>query len=97
MDDSMALWTPGSSSQPEVEAEEAEYILELEEFEVRELVASMEEQQETASQHYGSDDEDYDSIFMECASTTDTRRPHEHELVPQFDASFDDVDDMDMS
>jgi hypothetical protein len=87
---------PCDALQPEQEADEAEYILAQEEFELQELISSMEEQQETASQHYGSDDEDYDSIFMECASTTDMQqRPLEE--MPHFDASFDDVEEMDMS
>ncbi len=76
--------------------DEAEYMLAQEEYELQELIASMEEEHETASQHYGSDD-DYDSLFMECTSTTE---PQESLQQPsQFDTSLDDddVDAMDVS
>ncbi|KAF2692188.1 hypothetical protein K458DRAFT_240106, partial [Lentithecium fluviatile CBS 122367] len=94
-DELPSSYTSRDALQPEREAEEAEYIIAQEEYELQELIASMEEQQETASQHYGSDDEDYDSIFMECASATDTQlQPQEQTL--RFDASFNDADEMDM-
>ena len=86
------------------DADEAEYILAQEEHELQELIASMEEQQEyapmeqeeTVSQHYGSDDEDYDSIFMECASATEFLQPP-HDQTSQFGVNLNDVDEMDMS
>jgi hypothetical protein len=56
-------------TQPEQEMTEEEYILAQEEYELQALIAAMEEEdgrQEKTSQHYGSDDEDYDEIFMEC-------------------------------
>jgi hypothetical protein len=95
LDSSMALYTSSSAPLPDVDAEEAEYILAQEEYELQELIASLEEQQDTTSQHYGSDDDDYDSIFMECASTGVTQ--HSPQQTPQFDVNSDDVDDMDMS
>ena len=100
----MPSYAPVHIPQPQQEADEAEYILAQEEYELQELIASMEEeqeqvsmeQQEVSTQHYGSDDEDYDSIFMECASATDARqRPQEQ--ASHHDASFDDVDAMDIS
>jgi hypothetical protein len=93
-----------SASDAPHDANEAEHILAQEEYELQQLIASMEEereqaameQHETASQHYGSDDEEYDSIFMECASTSDMQhRPHERRIHDS--ARFDDADEMDMS
>jgi len=47
---------------------EADYVAAQEEYELQQLVASMEQEgDEWSSEHYGSDDDDYDSIFMECA------------------------------
>ncbi|KAF2127187.1 hypothetical protein P153DRAFT_344569 [Dothidotthia symphoricarpi CBS 119687] len=74
------------------EMNEAEYMLAQEEYELQQLVASMEYEQETASQHFGSDDEDYDSIFMECATAN-------HQLQQQSQLSstnFHETDAMDM-
>ena len=60
-----------NASQPEVEAED---ILQQEERELQELIALIddeESQHDSASQHFGSDDEDYDQIFMECTADSD--------------------------
>ncbi|KAF1960168.1 hypothetical protein CC80DRAFT_438751 [Byssothecium circinans] len=87
----------GSSApqqQPEQEVAEAEYMIEQEEWELQQLIASMEEQErDNVSQHYGSDDEDYNSIFMECASE-DVQGLSQ---ASQADIGMDDVDEMDMS
>lgn len=75
--------------------EEADHIFAQEEYELEQLVASMEEDQglpDTASQHYGSDDEDYDQIFMECTTAADTEQPFEY-----TNANFQDMDAMDMT
>lgn len=56
------------------ELSEAEWILAQEEQELQELLAAMEAEQpiqDDASQHYGSDIDDYDSIFMECAMNSE--------------------------
>jgi len=56
--------------------EEAEYVLAQEEYELQALVAAMEEQEnvnDQTSQHYGSDDDEYDQIFMECTSRENTQ------------------------
>ncbi|KAF3044828.1 hypothetical protein E8E12_010976 [Didymella heteroderae] len=88
-----------SSSAPHYEPEmsEADYVLAQEEYELQQLIAAMEQEQNqnaTLQQHYGSDDEDYDQIFMECAADVDTR----YEQHPQtHDNSHKDVDDMDMT
>ncbi|KAF2002689.1 hypothetical protein P154DRAFT_520803 [Amniculicola lignicola CBS 123094] len=61
-------------TQMEPSAEEAEYILQQEQQELEALIALMEEEQtqgDQASQHYGSDDDDYDQIFMECVGGID--------------------------
>lgn len=91
---------PQSSSdaaQYEPEMSEADYVLEQEEHELQQLIAAMEQEQsqDTApQQHFGSDDDDYDQIFMECAADADTR----YQQQPQaHDSSCRDVDDMDMT
>jgi hypothetical protein len=80
--------------------EEADYVLAQEEREMQELIASMEEQD--PSQHYGSDDEDYDQLFMECTSVSALRHQHQQRQQPRQDAcasfeNFPDADAMDMS
>ncbi|KAF1829010.1 hypothetical protein BDW02DRAFT_574386 [Decorospora gaudefroyi] len=45
---------------------EVDYVAAQEEYELQQLVASMEQHDDARSQHYGSDEEDYDEIFMEC-------------------------------
>jgi hypothetical protein len=63
--------TGNNDGRTQQEIEEAEYILAQEEQELQALIALMEEKAERndhTSQHYGSDDDDYDEIFMECTS-----------------------------
>ena len=65
-DDAMVDETPlpeWSSYGPEMM--EAEYVAAQEEYELKFLIASMEQEDDGASQHFGSDDEDYDSLFMD--------------------------------
>lgn len=94
-----AIQPQSSNSAPQYEPEmtEADYVLALEEYELQQLIAAMEQEQnqDTApQQHYGSDDEDYDQIFMECAADVDTR----YQQQPQgYDSGYRDVDDMDMT
>lgn len=76
------------------EMSEADWILAQEEQELQELLAAMEEEQQVqddVSQHYGSDDDDFDSIFMECAMNSD--------LMEQTPAAYtrSDPDAMDMT
>ena len=50
---------------------EADYVAAQEEHELQQMIAAMEQQDQendAVSQHFGSDDEDYDSLFMECAT-----------------------------
>lgn len=76
---------------------EAEYIQAQEESELQELIASMEDDnQDTTSQHYGSDDDDYDQIFMEC-TVSENIVPQQQRHFESPNRSFDDVDAMDMS
>lgn len=58
------------AQRPEQTTPEADYVAAQEEYELQQLIASMERDTDAASQHYGSDDDDYDSIFMECTETT---------------------------
>jgi hypothetical protein len=53
------------------EMTEADHVAAQEEYELQQLVAMREEEEKRSSQHYGSDDEDYDSIFMDCATAGD--------------------------
>jgi len=46
--------------------------------------------QDAMPQHYGSDDEDYDRIFMECTAAADTEQQYTN-------TNFEDADAMDMT
>ncbi|KAJ8112501.1 hypothetical protein OPT61_g5135 [Boeremia exigua] len=86
---SMPMFEPGMT--------EADYLLAQEEYELQQLIASMDaerNQDATPQQHFGSDDEDYDQIFLECATEIDTgyqRQSLDHH------SEYRDVDDMDMT
>jgi hypothetical protein len=73
---------------------EADYVAAQEEYELQQLIASMEES-DARSQHYGSDDEDYDSIFMECATTPDQQ--YQQQSQQQQESAFGAGEDMDMT
>jgi hypothetical protein len=91
----VSSYTSSSAPQTEQEMEEADYILAQEEFELQQLIASMEEAQsvpDNASQHYGSDDEDYDQIFMEVTDATSTEHPFD-----DMNTNMADADAMDMT
>ncbi|KAJ4365126.1 hypothetical protein N0V83_008744 [Neocucurbitaria cava] len=86
-----------ASNAPRVdELTEAEYIAAQEEFELQQLIASMEQESDARSQHYGSDDEDYDSIFMECAASVDQEYQQYQQHSQQENAALEDTDAMDM-
>lgn len=101
--ESISPFPDADLSQQGLDADEAEHIFAQEESELQELISSMEEQQEelstnrheTASQHYGSDDEDYDSLFMECALNMDVCASQHNDRLPI--TVLDDVEEMDMS
>jgi hypothetical protein len=88
-------WTV-STPQPTQEMTEADYVAAQEEYELQQLIAAMEEQDrenDVASQHFGSDDEDYDQLFMDCSMTTDQQyqqQPHQSSMA------FGDSHGMDM-
>lgn len=89
-----------ASSLPGQEVEEADYVLAQEEREMQELIASMEEQD--ASPHYGSDDEDYDQLFEEYTDMSAVQQQPQQRQEPRQDVSarfenFPDADAMDMS
>jgi hypothetical protein len=76
---------------------EADYVSAQEESELQQLIAAMEQQEQendAASQHFGSDDEDYDQLFMECAATV-YQQQHQHQ-GQHNDFGSDDMDAMDM-
>ncbi|KAJ4357652.1 uncharacterized protein N0V89_002228 [Didymosphaeria variabile] len=88
-----------TSSLPEQELEEVDYVLAQEEREMQELVASMEEEQD-ASQHYGSDDEDYDQLFIEYTSASALHQQQQQQSHHAASANFEslpDADAMDLS
>jgi len=79
--------------QPEIT--EADYVAAQEEYELQQLIASMEQEGDgRSSQHYGSDDEDYDSIFMECAMAEQYH--HQQQQAQHAQVAFECGDDTDM-
>lgn len=75
------------------ELTEEEYILAQEERELQALVAAMEEQErngDNTSQHFGSDDDEYDQLFRECLAGEDAPQP-------SLNTPFTDPDAMDTS
>ncbi|KAF2872403.1 hypothetical protein BDV95DRAFT_606019 [Massariosphaeria phaeospora] len=92
LDDAMSSYTPSGTPQA---TDEEDYILAQEEYELQQLITSMEEEQdnqEHTSQHYGSDDEDYDQLFMECITAPDVQH-HPNEM----NAGYGNEDSMDMT
>ena len=82
--------------------DEVDYVLAQEEQEMRELIALMEDEPDNASQHYGSDDEDYDQLFMEYSSTMQPQpqsqqQNHQQQGFSDPSMSIADSDAMDMS
>jgi hypothetical protein len=80
-------------SQSTQEMTEADYVAAQEEYELQQLIASMEQENDATSQHFGSDDEDYDQLFMECVGTVDQQFQQQTQF-PNY--GFDDMD-MDMT
>lgn len=97
--DAASPYLPSGASQSEQDVEEAEYLRAQEEWELQQMIASMEESQETdnSSQHYGSDDEDYDEILKEVLSAADGQQPHSNQEHSQSTSYPADMDEMDMS
>jgi hypothetical protein len=75
------------------EMSEADYIAAQEEYDLEQLISSMEPGSDANSQHYSSDDDDYDSIFIECAITVDENYQQQSHLAQ---AIFDKEDVMDV-
>lgn len=74
---------------------EADYVAAQEEYELQQMIAAMEQQDQendAASQHFGSDDEDYDALFIECATVNGQQ--YQAQQPQQF--GFDNGDAMDM-
>lgn len=75
---------------------EADYVAAQEEYELQQLIAAMEQQDQendAASQHFGSDDEDYDQLFMECTTIHDQQY---HEGSSQLSSAYEGAHDVDM-
>lgn len=98
LDDAASLPQPQSyqhALQFEQGMTEADYVAAQEEYELQQLIASMEQEGDSrSSQHYGSDDEDYDSIFMECAMAGADQ--YHHQQAQHAQVAFDCGEDMDM-
>ena len=74
LDDATLPVLPQYTPPSDPEMTEADYVAAQEEYELQQLIASMEQESDARSQHYGSDDDDYDSIFMECATAGHDRQ-----------------------
>lgn len=97
MDSSTAHTSFRDVPQPELDMTEAEYLLAQEEYELLQLVASMEQEHNSTPQHYGSDEEDYDEIFLECMSA-DQYGQSQRQDANHAPGHGEDVDmDMDMT
>lgn len=70
--------------QPEAWMTEVDWVAAQEEHELEQLVSSMAKSDDAPSQHFGSDDEDYDSIFMECAPIPYEQQRHEPHSYSRF-------------
>lgn len=95
--DTMLPQPPLSTPQFEHGLTEADYLLAQEEYDLQQLIASMEAEQSQGTipqQHYGSDDEDFDQIFMECATKSDANYQPQSQ---NEEGAYRDVDDMDMT
>ncbi|KAH7389367.1 hypothetical protein DE146DRAFT_161156 [Phaeosphaeria sp. MPI-PUGE-AT-0046c] len=90
-------WTT-STPQTSQYMTEADYVAAQEEYELQQMITAMEQQDQEndiASQHFGSDDEDYDALFMEC--TTMDGQQYQQLLQPQFSSGDGGAMDMDMT
>ncbi|ORY08956.1 hypothetical protein BCR34DRAFT_626032 [Clohesyomyces aquaticus] len=83
------------------EVTEADYILQQEEREMQALIALMEDEeqsaQDTSSQHYGSDDEDFDQLFVEYTTTAETQNQDQPPYGLYIQSGYADPDAMDMT
>lgn len=74
---------PVYTSRWEQDVDEAEYVASQEEYELQQLVEAMEQEDrenDASSQHFGSDDEDFDAVFMECEQQF---QPHQYQQQQQ--------------
>ena len=94
MDDAPLPVLTQYAPQNDPEMTEADYVAAQEEYELQQLIASMEQESDAWSQHYGSDDDDYDSIFMECATAGHDQSQQQQQRAQ--DAFEGDAMDMDM-
>ena len=95
-------WTT-SAPQSSQYMTEADYVAAQEEHELQQMIAAMDRQDQendTASQHFGSDDEDYDALFMECATMDGQHYQQQSQLHAQqqhFGVEDGGAMDMDMT
>jgi hypothetical protein len=93
LDDATLPELPNYAPQSDPDMIEADYVAAQEEYELQQLIASMEQESDAQSQHYGSDEDDYDSIFMECATMESDQYQQQ---LPRAQDAFKDGDAMDM-
>jgi hypothetical protein len=96
LDDAALPEVPHHAPQSDPEMTEADYVAAQEEYELQQLIASMEQESDARSQHYGSDDDDYDSIFMECATAVDGQYQQQPQRAQLAQHAFESEDLMDM-
>jgi hypothetical protein len=84
-----------TTTQSDQAMSEVDYIAAQEEYELQQLITSMEQESDLHSQHYGSDDEDYDSIFMECAASFESKAQQSQHAGLDFEQA--ESMDMDMT
>lgn len=96
LSDARPLQSSHEKTRSEPMMTEADHILAQEEQELQQLIALMEQEQsqESVPQQYGSDDEDYDQIFMQCETDVELQYQHQTQAARN---EFGDVDDMDMT
>ncbi|CAN9272780.1 unnamed protein product [Alternaria alternata] len=96
LDDAELPELPSYAPQQDPEMTEADYVAAQEEYELEQLIASMEQESDARSQHYGSDDDDYDAIFMECATAGHDQNQQQPQQA-QDAFGGEDMMDMDMT
>ncbi|KAF2471613.1 uncharacterized protein BDR25DRAFT_303119 [Lindgomyces ingoldianus] len=97
LEEAAASWPGNTTTNPEKDMAEVDYVLEQEERELQALIALMEEEQaaqDMTSQHYGSDEEDYDQIFIEYTNVANVHQQDQQQPL-QSNARYDDPDAMD--
>ncbi|KAH8730301.1 hypothetical protein GQ44DRAFT_701137 [Phaeosphaeriaceae sp. PMI808] len=95
-DEPLPEWT-NNATQSQDGMTEADYIAAQEENDLQQMIAAMEQQEredDSTSQHFGSDDVDYDELLMECATMVDQQNQNQSQL---WGSTYEETMDMDMT